>query len=113
MPNNNLERGLDYYKSRYEDFSESELRELREWTQTKNPYIAKRLGGNIDAELNKFRQPTDLQKYKSQKKKKVTETVQVEDEEGNVHTYERDARQALNDVNDQIEKYNQLLECLS
>jgi hypothetical protein len=49
MPTGNLERGLDYYASKYEKFNKQELKTLRNWTQTQRPYVAKRLGGNIDS----------------------------------------------------------------
>ena len=64
MPNNNLERGLDYYADRYKDFSEIELRTLRDWTQTQNPYIAKRLGGNIESKLRGFKERVKPERFK-------------------------------------------------
>ena len=51
MPNDNLSRGLDYYASKYENFTTDQLKELREWTKTQNPYINNRLGGNIQTEI--------------------------------------------------------------
>ena len=57
--NKGLERGLSYYKGKFKNFSDDDLKNLVDWTQEpqQTPYIAKRLGSEVDAEI-RFRATT-------------------------------------------------------
>jgi len=76
-PSKGLERGLDYYKGKYEKFSDTELNKLLNWTRKQNKYIKERLGTNIAAEIRSRKPPTLAEKAIGKKPKISTKGQNV------------------------------------